>query len=67
MIDLHNMGVSPDFIQATRDLGYQFTVRELIELSSNGVTAGYLHKLRDSGMRSLTAPEITKLHQNGVD
>jgi hypothetical protein len=67
IVSLHLQGVRAEFIQAARDLGYRFTPRELVELRNNGVDAGYLRRLHESGMRTLSAMEITKLKQNGVD
>jgi len=67
IVELHQNGVSTDFVRATTELGYKFSPGELVDLQRNGVDGRYLRRLRDSGMRSLSAQEITKLHQNGVD
>jgi hypothetical protein len=67
IVSLHVQGVSTEFIQASHDLGYRFSPRELEDLRNNGVDAAYLRNLRDSGMRNLSAEEIRKLKQNGVD
>jgi hypothetical protein len=67
IVQLHQNGISPDFVDACKELGYAFTTGELVELHNNGVDAHYLRKLKDSGMRTLSAEEITRLHQNGVD
>ncbi|HLK68955.1 MAG TPA: hypothetical protein VKU19_36235 [Bryobacteraceae bacterium] len=65
--DLTIHGVSIDFIRDCKDLGYNFTPQEMIELRVHGVDGGYLRRLRDSGMRNLSASQIEKLRVHGVD
>jgi len=67
IVSLHQHGVSPDFVQTAHDLGYSFSVEELTRLRNCGVDGRYLRRLQGSGMRTLTAEEIAKLRQNGVD
>jgi hypothetical protein len=67
IVSLHAQGVPTDFVQACRSLGYHFSPRELVELRNSGVDAAYLRNLRDSGMRTLSAEEIRKLRQSGVE
>uniref|UniRef100_Q01SU5 4-hydroxy-3-methylbut-2-enyl diphosphate reductase n=1 Tax=Solibacter usitatus (strain Ellin6076) TaxID=234267 RepID=Q01SU5_SOLUE len=65
--ELKNHGLDPKFIQAARELGYEFTPRELIDLKTHGVSAEYLRHIQESGMRNLTAQQITKLKIHGVE
>ncbi len=67
IISLREHGVSADFVRQSRDLGYQFTPRELIELQNHGVSGDYLKTLKESGIRPLTAEQIEKLRMHGVD
>lgn len=65
--ELRNHGVPTKFIAEAKNLGYQFSSRELIDLRNHGVDGEYLRKLRESGMRNLNAAQITKLRQHGVE
>jgi hypothetical protein len=65
--DLRIHGVSSDFIRDTRQLGYNFSEKELVDLRVRGVDGAYLKRLRDSGLRNLTAEQIEKLRTHGVD
>ncbi len=65
--ELRIQGVSTEFINDTKDLGYDFTPGELVALRIHGVDSGYLRRLRDSGLRNLTAAQIEKLKIHGVD
>lgn len=65
--DLRIHGVDTEFIQDTRALGYHFTPKELTELRIHGVDGAYLRRLRDSGLKNLTAAQITNLRIHGVD
>jgi hypothetical protein len=67
IVSLHAQGVSPDFVRTAHDLGYRFSPGELANLRNCGVDSSYLRKLQGSGMRTLSAAEIAKLRQNGVD
>jgi len=67
IISLHAQGVSPDFVRTAHGLGYRFSPKELATLRNSGVDSSYLRKLQASGMRTLSAGEIAKLRQNGVD
>jgi hypothetical protein len=67
IISLHAQGVSPDFVRTAHGLGYRFSPKELATLRNSGVDSSYLRKLQASGMRTLSAGEIAKLWQNGVD
>jgi hypothetical protein len=60
-------GLDPKFILEAKDLGYDFTSRELVDLKIHGVGAEYLRHLRESGMRNLSAQQITKLKIHGVE
>lgn len=65
--ELKTHGLDPKFIQESKELGYDFTTRELVDLKTHGVSADYLRHLRDSGMRNLSAQQITKLKIHGVE
>jgi hypothetical protein len=67
VIELRNHGVSAEFAMQARELGYRFTPQELVELRQHGVNGEYLSTLKASGMRPLTAGQITTLRQHGVD
>ena len=67
IIALRDHGVERDFILAAHDLGYRFTPGELVELRDHGVDGKYLRTIRDSGMRNLTADQIVRLHDHGVE
>jgi hypothetical protein len=60
-------GVRPEFLRDAKELGYNFTPQELVEMRNHGVTGTYLKKLRDAGMKNLTAAQITKLRIHGVE
>jgi hypothetical protein len=64
---LRNHGVQPGLIEEAKRLGYDFTPQELTQLQMHGVTADYLRKIKDSGMRNLTAAQITRLRMHGVE
>lgn len=65
--ELRMRGVSTEFIREAHDLGYSFTPRELSELCTQGVNGAYLRKLKDSGMKNLSASQIAKLRIHGVE
>lgn len=67
LTDLSMHGVSPDFIAQVHNLGYQFSSQDLITLRNQGVDGNYLKKLKDAGMRNLTAEQIAKLRIHGVE
>ena len=60
-------GVPAEFAVDAKALGYQFTPGELIDMRNHGVNSNYLRRLRDSGMKNLTASQISKLKSHGVD
>jgi len=65
--DLAIHGVSVDFIEDSKSLGYSFTPRQLIDLRIHGVDGAYLRRLRDAGLKNLSAAQIEKLRIHGVD
>ena len=67
VIELRQHGVPSDFAGQAHELGYGFSTRELIDLHTHGVDAGYLKTLRDSGLRNLTEAQITQLRMHGVN
>jgi hypothetical protein len=64
---LKNHGVPAEFAQEAKELGYSFSPKELIDMRNHGVNGAYLRRLRDSGMKNLTASQISKLKSHGVD
>jgi len=56
-----------EFIRTAKELGYRFTAPEFTEMRNHGVDGAYLRRLRDSGMRNLSAPQIAKLKMHGVN
>jgi hypothetical protein len=67
IVDLRNHGVPAEFARDAHSLGYDFEIRELIDLRNNGVDGAYLRRIKDSGMKNLTAAQIQKLRQHGID
>jgi len=65
--DLRIHGVDTGFIQDAKSLGYNFTPQQLIDLRIHGVDGSYLRRLRDSGLKNLSASQITNLRIHGVD
>jgi hypothetical protein len=60
-------GIDPEFIREARDLGYRFAARDLIDLKIHGVNGDYLRHLKASGIRDLSASQITELKIHGVE
>jgi hypothetical protein len=67
IIELKINGIEPEFIHDTRQLGYNFAPRDLIDLKIHGVGSDYLRNLKASGIRSLSAQQITQLKIHGVE
>jgi hypothetical protein len=67
MVQMKIHGIEPDFIQDTRQLGYNFATQDLIDLKIHGVGSDYLRNLKASGMRNLSAQQITQLKIHGVE
>ena len=67
LVQMKIHGIDPEFIREARDLGYHFTARELIDLKIHGVGGDYLRNIKASGMRELSAEQITKLKIHGVE
>jgi hypothetical protein len=65
--ELRIHGVSTEFMRDSKALGYNFTPQEIVNLRIHGVNGDYLRRLRDSGMRNLSAEQIEKLKIHGVD
>jgi len=65
--DLRIHGVDTAFIQDAKSLGYNFTPQQSIDLRIHGLDGSYLRRLRDSGLKNLSASEITNLRTHGVD
>jgi hypothetical protein len=67
LVQMKIQGIDPDFLRDARDLGYDFTARDLIDLKIHGVNGEYLRNLKASGMRNLSAGQITQLKIHGVE
>ena len=67
IVALRDHGVPAEFLAEARSLGFQFTPREFRELHDRGVNSSYLRRIRDSGWKNLTASDIAKLKDHGVD
>jgi hypothetical protein len=67
LVQMKIHGIEPDFIHDTRQLGYNFAMQDLIDLKIHGVGSDYLRNLKASGMRSLSAQQITQLKIHGVE
>jgi hypothetical protein len=65
--ELKMHGLDPKFVLEAHDLGYDFNSRDLVDLKMHGVSADYLRHLRESGMRNLSAQQISKLKMHGVE
>lgn len=66
-IALKDHGVDRNFVMDAHDLGYRFTPDELIQLHDHGVNGKYLRTIYDSGMRNLSAEQIVRLRDHGVE
>jgi hypothetical protein len=67
IVQLRQHGVPAEFALRAQELGYKFTPDELVMLRQHGVNGDYLQTLKQSGIRPLTAEQITRLRQHGVD
>jgi hypothetical protein len=67
IVQLRNHGVSGEFVRDAKALGFQFTPRELRDLHDRGVNGDYLRRIRESGFKTLSAADIAKLRDHGVD
>jgi hypothetical protein len=67
LVQMKIHGIDPEFIREARDLGYRFTAADLIDLKIHGVNEAYLRNLKASGMRNLSAQQITQLKIHGVE
>jgi hypothetical protein len=59
--------VSLDFARGVKEANVPATVKQLIDMRLHGVSLPYLHKLKTSGLRGLTAENIVRLRIHGVD
>jgi hypothetical protein len=64
---LRNHGVDAELVADAKRLGYDFAPEEFVNLRIHGVDGAYLQRLRDAGMRDLSADQIAKLRTHGVD
>jgi hypothetical protein len=67
VVQLRDHGVDTAFAQDSHDLGYNFSADELVRLRDHGVDGHYLKKLRESGIRTLSAEQIEKLRTHGIE
>ena len=67
LVQMKIHGIDPEFIREARDLGYRFTAGDLIDLKIHGVNEAYLRNLKASGIRDLSAQQITQLKIHGVE
>ncbi|MEP7336364.1 MAG: M56 family metallopeptidase [Acidobacteriota bacterium] len=67
IIDMKAAGVTPEFIAAMRQHGFDnLTVKELTQLSIHGVNADYIKQARSWGGEKVTVKEIIQLKISGV-
>ena len=57
----------PGLARGVKDANVPATVKQLIEMRLHGVNLAYVHKLKTSGLRGLTAENIVRLRIHGVD
>jgi beta-lactamase regulating signal transducer with metallopeptidase domain len=67
IIEMRTAGVTPEFIAAMRQQGFDnLTVRELTQLSIHGINADYIKQARSWGGDKVTVKEIIQLKISGV-
>jgi len=61
-------GVTPQFIEELRALGYKdISARQLIEMKIFGVTPDYIRKMEAAGYKNVPIEKMIKLRQSGAD
>jgi hypothetical protein len=61
-------GVTPQFIEELRALGYKdISARQLIDMKIHGVTPDYIRKMEKAGYKGVPVEKLMKLRQSGVD
>ncbi len=67
LIALRVQGVTPEYIQEMRSIGFgKLSIREIIALRSQGITPDEIGKMRSTGLGDLSAHDIVALHVQGV-
>jgi hypothetical protein len=65
VIELSRNGVSPAFVDAMKQLGYEFGDADLINLGRNGVSASFAKAILEAGYK-FKADDLIELGRNGV-
>lgn len=67
LISLRVQGVTPEYIQQMRSIGFgDLPLRDIISFKVQDVTAGYIEKMRGAGLGELTAHDIVSLKVQSV-
>ncbi len=68
IIEMKMHGVTPEFIESMRKLGYDgLTAKELVDLRIHGVTEEYIKESQNLSNEKLTVKELVQLRISGVN